>query len=95
MEETPSFEGAEMGFEDPFLLPTHDELIDAGFDEITAINILDDSRLHSYTDKELSEVLHSDDPARAYQEMMDEKAQEAIRRADELIESIEQSGILK
>jgi len=75
--------------------PSFDELINAGFSEETASNILDDSRVHPYTGEELYAILHSENPQQAYNDMMDIKVHDTINRADALIDWIENSGIIE
>jgi hypothetical protein len=82
------------GFDAEHPMPTYEELRNAGFSDYLAHNIAE-GLSHSYSDKELFHVLYeSDDPVAAYNEMMEDKAQVALDKADALIADIENSGLL-
>ena len=82
------------GFDDEHPLPSYDELRNAGFSDYLAHHI-SEGGCHSYSESELYHVLYeSDDPVSAYNDMMDGKAQAAINKADQIIDSIEKSGLL-
>ena len=73
---------------------TYDELRNAGFSDHIARSISSGGE-HSYSDKELFHVLYEcEDPVQAYDAMMSAKVEDAIARTDELIEDIENSGLL-
>lgn len=81
-------------FDDEHPFPSYEELRNAGFSEHLARNITNGG-CHSYTNEELFHVLYeSEDPVAAYNEMMDIKAHIALDKADELIDDIENSGLL-
>ena len=82
------------GFDADHPRPTYEQLKNAGFSNHLAQRI-SSGEAHSYSDKELYQVIYeSDDPVQAYNEMMDIKAHAAIARADELIEDIKNSGLV-
>lgn len=73
---TGSFEGFEM--------PSLDELRDMGFSDRIAHGMLNPDMPHSYSQQELQDVLSSDNPLVAYNQMMDAKAHAAMAKADAL-----------
>lgn len=82
------------GFDAEHPMLSYEELRNAGFSDYLAHNIAE-GLSHSYSDKELFHVLYeSDDPVAAYNEMMEDKAQVALDKADVLIADIENSGLL-
>lgn len=82
------------GFDADHPMPTYEDLRNAGFSDYLAHNI-SEGLSHSYSNKELFHVLYeSDDPVAAYNEMMEDKAQVALDKADALINDIENSGLL-
>ena len=85
----------ESGFDAEHPMPTYDQLRNAGFSEYLAKNILYGER-HSYSQKELFQCLYeSDDPVKAYNEMMDAKVKESTRKTDQLIKDIERDFGIK
>ena len=79
----------ESGFDAEHPMPTYDQLRNAGFSEYLANNILY-GESHTYSQKELFHCLYeSDDPVKAYNEMMDAKVKASIAKTDELIKDIE------
>lgn len=77
------------GFDADHPMPTYDQLRNAGFSDYLARNILSGDS-HTYSQKELFHCLYeSDDPLKAYNEMMDAKVQGAIEKADKLIHDTE------
>ncbi|MDY2943876.1 MAG: hypothetical protein SOT07_09325 [Paludibacteraceae bacterium] len=72
------------GFSEEQPMFTYEQLLEAGFSEPIAHNILNTEMPHSYSQQELHDVLYSDNPLESYNRMMEEKAQAAINRADEL-----------
>ena len=77
------------GFDAEHPYPTYDGLRNAGFSDYLANQIANGSH-HCYSDRELFECLYnSDDPVKAYNEMMDAKAQDSIAKTDKLINDIE------
>lgn len=82
------------GFDAEHPMLSYEELRNTGFSDYLAHNIAE-GLSHSYSDKELFHVLYeSDDPVAAYNEMMEDKAQVALDKADALINDIENSGLL-
>lgn len=82
------------GFDVEHPFPTYEELRNAGFSDHLARSI-SEGGVHSYSDKELFHVIYeSEDPVAAYNEMMEAKARHAMDKADELINDIENSGLL-
>lgn len=82
------------GFDAEHPMLSYEELRNAGFSDYLAHNIAE-GLSHSYSDKELFHVLYeSEDPVAAYNEMMEDKAQVALDKADALIADIENSGLL-
>ena len=82
------------GFDADHPMPTYEDLRNAGFSDYLAHNI-SEGLSHSYSNKELFHVLYeSEDPVAAYNEMMEDKAQVALDKADALIADIENSGLL-
>lgn len=82
------------GFDEEHPHLTYDELRNAGFSDHIARSISSGGE-HSYSEKELFHVLYEcKDPVQAYDEMMSAKVEDAIARTDELIEDIENSGLL-
>lgn len=74
------------GFDKDHPMPTYDQLRNAGFSEYLANQILHGT--HSYSDKELFNVLYSEDPVNAYNQMMEAKVNAALERSDILIDEI-------
>lgn len=82
------------GFDEEHPRLTYDELRNAGFSDHIARSISNGGE-HSYSDKELFHVLYEcKDPVQAYNDMMSAKAEDIFNRTDELIEDIENSGLL-
>lgn len=82
------------GFDDDHPFPSYEELRNAGFSDYLARNITDGG-CHSYSNEELFRVLYeSKDPVTAYNDMMETKAHDALAKADDLIDEIENSGLL-
>ena len=76
------------GFDVDHPMPTFDELRNAGFSDDLANQILyGDS--HCYSQKELYEALYSDDPLKAYNDMMETKVNEALEKSDRIIADIQ------
>lgn len=79
----------ESGFDAEHPMPTYDQLRNAGFSDYLAKSILYKDT-HTYSQKELFHCLYeSDDPVKAYNEMMDAKIKASSARTDELIRDIE------
>ena len=79
----------ESGFDAEHPMPTYDQLRNAGFSDYLAKSILY-GESHTYSQKELFHCLYeSDDPVKAYNEMMDAKVKASIAKTDELIKDIE------
>ena len=79
----------ESGFDARHPMPTFEQLRNAGFSNHIANSILYGSS-HCYSQKELFHCLYeSDDPVKAYNEMMDAKVKASIAKTDELIKDIE------
>ena len=79
----------ESGFDKEHPLPTYDQLRNAGFSDYLAKNILQDGP-HAYSQRELYHCLYeSDDPVKAYNEMMEAKVNASIAKSDKLIQEIE------
>ena len=76
----------ESGFDEEHPMPTYDQLRNAGFSDYLANQILHGK--HSYSDKELFNVLYSPDPVEAYNQMMKAKVDKHIAETDELLKSI-------
>lgn len=77
------------GFDEDHPMPTYEELLNAGFSDEVAVNILYGGS-HCYSQRELYHCFYeSDDPLKAYNEMVEAKADECIKRADRLIHDIE------
>lgn len=77
------------GFDAEHPMPTYDQLRNAGFSEHLARNITS-GLSHSYSQRELYHCLYeSDDPLKAYNEMMEAKVQDSIAKTDQLIHDIE------
>ena len=77
------------GFDAEHPMPTYDQLRNAGFSEHLARNIIS-GLSHSYSQRELYHCLYeSDDPLKAYNEMMEAKVQDSIAKTDQLIHDIE------
>ena len=76
----------ESGFDKDHPMPTYDQLRNAGFSDYLANQILHGK--HSYSDKELFNVLYSPDPVEAYNKMMKAKVDKHIAETDELLKSI-------
>lgn len=72
------------GFTEEQPMFTYDQLRDAGFSDYLANSMLNPDMPHSYSQEELHNVLYSENPLEAYNQMMDAKAQAAINRADAL-----------
>lgn len=85
----------ESGFDAEHPMPTYDQLRNAGFSEYLAKNILY-GESHSYSQKELFRCLYeSDDPVKAYNEMLEAKIKASSARTDELIKDIERDFGIK
>lgn len=89
----PNFKGLtdspfDSGFDDKHPMPTYDQLRNAGFSEYLANQILH-GVTHCYSQRELHDVLYSDDPVGNYNAMVEAKAQAALNRADKMIEDLE------
>lgn len=67
---------------------TYDQLLDAGFSDQLAKNMLNSDMPHSYSQQELHDVLYSDNPLEAYNQMMDAKAQAILNQSDALEKQI-------
>lgn len=79
----------ESGFDAEHPMPTYDQLRNAGFSAHLAKSILY-GESHTYSQKELFHCLYeSDNPVKAYNEMMDAKIKASIAKTDELIRDIE------
>ena len=79
----------ESGFDDKHPLPTYEQLRNAGFSDYLAKSILQGGP-HSYSQRELFHCLYeSDDPVKAYNEMMEAKVNASIAKSDMLIREIE------
>lgn len=77
------------GFDAEHPMPTYDQLRNAGFSDYLAHQITS-GLSHSYSQRELFHCLYeSEDPVKAYNEMMDEKVQDSIAKTDKLIQEIE------
>lgn len=74
------------GFDKKHPMPTYDQLRNAGFSDYLANQILYGT--HSYSDKELFNVLYSSNPVEAYNKMMEEKVEVTLKKSDDLINSI-------
>lgn len=74
---------------DEFMMPSFEQLREEGFTEADANNILDESRVHCYSYDELYDALQSNDPVSAYHNLLDQHAQIAIDKADQLIKELE------
>lgn len=81
------------GFDADHPMPTYDQLRNAGFSDYLAHQITD-GLSHCYSQRELFHCLYeSEDPVKAYNEMMDAKVQDSMAKTDKLIQEIE-SGLL-
>lgn len=79
------------GFSEEQPMFTYEQLRNIGFDDRIANHMLDLDAHHSYSQRELFDVLYnSENPVDAYNKLMDGKVEIAINKADALIESIEQ-----
>ena len=76
----------ESGFDKDHPKPTYDQLRNAGFSDYLANQILHGK--HSYSDKELFNVLYSPNPVEAYNKMIKTKVDKFISETDELLKSI-------
>ena len=77
------------GFDAEHPMPTYDQLRNAGFSDYLAHQITG-GLSHSYSQRELFHCLYeSEDPVKAYNEMMDEKVKDSIAKTDKLIQEIE------
>ena len=77
------------GFDAAHPMPTYDQLRNAGFSDYLAHQITG-GLSHSYSQRELFHCLYeSEDPVKAYNEMMDAKVQDSIAKTDKLIQEIE------
>lgn len=74
------------GFDNEHPMPTYDQLRNAGFSDYLANQILYGA--HSYSDKELFNVLYSPNPVEAYNKMMEAKVEASLKKSDDLINSI-------
>ena len=77
------------GFDAEHPFPTYDELRNAGFSDHVANRILS-GESPNYSQKELFECFYeSDDPLKAYDDMMHAKVGKCLAESDELINRIE------
>lgn len=76
------------GFTEEQPMFTYDQLRDAGFSDHLANSMLNPEMPHSYSQQELHDILYSENPLEAYNQMIDAKAQAAINRADALEKQI-------
>lgn len=77
------------GFDADHPMPTYDQLRNAGFSDYLAHNITS-ALSHSYSERELYHCFYeSDDPLKAYNEMMEAKVHDSIAKTDKLINDIE------
>ncbi len=77
------------GFDAEHPMPTYDQLRNAGFSDYLAHQITG-GLSHCYSQRELFHCLYeSEDPVKAYNEMMDGKVQDSIAKTDKLIQEIE------
>lgn len=81
----------ESGFDAEHPMPTFEQLRNAGFSEHVAHSIAM-GLSHSYSKRELYHCLYeSDDPVKAYNEMMDAKVKEAIAKTDKALQDIDRT----
>lgn len=81
----------ESGFDAEHPMPTFEQLRNAGFSEHVAHNIAM-GMSHSYSKRELYHCLYeSDDPVKAYNEMMEAKVKEAIAKTDKALQDIDRA----
>lgn len=73
------------GFDKDHPMPTYDDLRNAGFSDYLANQILYGT--HSYSDKELFNVLYSPNPKEAYDNMMKEKVDKHLKECEELLDA--------
>lgn len=85
--------GSDFDAEHPY--PTFEQLCEAGFRSEVAFSISEEYRnpysngRHPYTKRELYHVLYeSDDPVKAYNEMMEEKFRKKLDRFDETLDDV-------
>lgn len=77
------------GFDAEHPMPSFEQLRNAGFSDYIAHSILDGGT-HSYSEKELFQCLYgSDDPVKAYNEMMEAKVNLALDKSESIINDIE------
>lgn len=77
------------GFDAEHPMPTYDQLRNAGFSDYLAHNITN-GLSHCYSERELYHCFYeSDDPLKAYNEMMEAKVHDSIEKTDKLINDIE------
>lgn len=77
------------GFDEDHPMPTYDQLRNAGFSDYLANSILSGNS-HTYSQRELFHCLYeSNDPVKAYNEMMEAKIQDTIAKTDKRIHAIE------
>ena len=77
------------GFDAEHPMPTYAQLRNAGFSDYLAHHI-SGGLSHAYSQKELFHCLYeSEDPVKAYNEMMDAKARDAMAKTDKLIQELE------
>lgn len=79
------------GFDKDHPMPTYDQLRNAGFSDNLANQILYGT--HSYSDKELFNVLYSPDPVSAYNQMMESKVNAALDKSQQVIDIHKNFGI--
>ena len=72
------------GFDAEHPMPSYDQLRNAGFSDHVANSILNTDQHHTYSQRELHDVLYSDNPLEAYNQMMSAKAQAHFQRTAEL-----------
>ena len=77
------------GFDAEHPMPTYDQLRNAGFSDYLAHQITG-GLSHCYSQRELYHCLYeSEDPVKAYNEMMEDRVQKTIAKTDKLIQEIE------
>lgn len=77
------------GFDAEHPMPTYDQLRNAGFSDYLAHNITS-GLSHSYSQRELYHCFYeSEDPLKAYNEMMEAKVQDSIAKTDKALRDIE------
>lgn len=77
------------GFDAEHPMPTYDQLRNGDFSDYLAHNITS-GLSHSYSESKLCHCFYeSDDPLKAYNEMMEAKVRDSIAKTDKLINDIE------